>query len=390
MKGFGVSLKTISTRLTAFFNPDGQHLQRYLDRAPTIKKSLCEDLILHDQVLVPTQDFLTACGLILILGENGFNELLERDRLKFIRIRRGFGFVRGNGPDGGLVVFGDSENRIPFSAPLEQSVEAGLAVIQDRIQDRKKLHRNILEHTLALDAEEILNAVRQEAIRDLKYTVLWKPEYEVESPDLLALPGVEELQVRVIGPGHDPKKNVVDTLLALVLYNSEFYLAQKFEAQNSSPFFPIGDLLNIKGQRLANHLGRSVNLWTLLEVNGVPDFSKVEFNQDSAFNDLLQILSNKRAHNFREWFQEKADLNEKELIAEYIALLKQVPWIERLPAKIIRFAITTGTGFVNVPLGHALSVFDNFIVGRLFRQQSPRFFIDDLTRLTGDLLLDGK
>ena len=90
--------RTISSRLTAQFNVDGGHLQRYLDNKSIITKSFCEDLILHDQILVPTQDYLTACGLILIIGEKGFIELIERDKLKFIRTRRGFGFISGKGP----------------------------------------------------------------------------------------------------------------------------------------------------------------------------------------------------------------------------------------------------------------------------------------------------
>jgi len=56
--------KTVSSRLTAFWNVDGGHLARYLERKSVIIKSLCEDLILHDQILVPTQDYLTAFKIV--------------------------------------------------------------------------------------------------------------------------------------------------------------------------------------------------------------------------------------------------------------------------------------------------------------------------------------
>jgi len=378
--------KTLSTRLAALFNPDGGHLHRYLQRKPTITKSLCEDLILHDQVLVPTQDFLTACGLILLLGENNFIELLERDKLKFVRTPGVLGFVRGTGLDGGLAVFSDPNNQRPQDAPLEQSVDAGLSVIEDRIKEKRKLHDRIVESCSSIEWAAILEAVRRESITDLKHTALWKPEYELTNPDLLALPGMEEMQVRVIGPGHDPIRNVVDTFLALVLYNSELYLAEGYDCQNTSPFFPIGDLLDRKGRRLANDDRGAGKLWTLLEINGIPDLSSIDFAQGSTFSDLLKVCSSKNAETFRCWFQEKQNLSEKEVLAEYVGLLKQISWIERLPAKVLRFAVTTGFGFVP-GLGHAVSIFDTFVVDRLFRRRSPKFFIDDLTKVSGNLQL---
>ena len=69
--------KTIASRLTANFQVDGSHLNRYLMRQSTVQKSLLEDLVLHDQILIPTPDFLTADGLILIIGEKGMIDLLE-------------------------------------------------------------------------------------------------------------------------------------------------------------------------------------------------------------------------------------------------------------------------------------------------------------------------
>ncbi len=129
---------------------------------------------------------------------------------------------------------------------------------------------------------------------------------------------------------------------------------------------------------------RSGKLWSLLEINGIPDLSHVDFHQGSNFNDLLKAFSSKNAETFRCWFQEKQELSEKEVLAEYVGMLKQIPWIERLPAKVLRFAITTGFGFIP-GLGHAISLFDTFVADKLFRGRSPKFFIDDLTKISGSL-----
>jgi hypothetical protein len=65
-------LRVLSGDLSATFNIDGQHFERYMDRRTSVVRSLCDQLLLHDQILIPTQDFLTAAGLVRILGERNF------------------------------------------------------------------------------------------------------------------------------------------------------------------------------------------------------------------------------------------------------------------------------------------------------------------------------
>lgn len=380
--------KTISSRLTAQFNVDGGHLQRYLDNKQIITKSFCEDLILHDQILIPTQDYLTACGLILIIGEKGFIELLEREKLKFVRTRWGFGFISGKGP-AEIGIFGDPDKMRPMDSPIDQSVSAGLNVIEGNLKDKKKLHECIVQNSYSIEWSAILDAIKQESIRDLKYTKTWNSRYESNNPNYILLPKSQKVNVRVIGPKFDPQRNISDTLLALTQYNSDLFLANKFSCQDISPFYPMGDLLEIKNNRIINEIGHTENLWTLFEVNGVPDLSQFVLTQESNMSDLLKVATNKNATDFREWFHRNQELNEKEILREYLSVLKQVPTIQRFPLKSLRFIITTVTGFVPV-LGQIAGVFDSFIIERIFKGRSPKFFIDDLTKATGSLKLQQK
>jgi hypothetical protein len=138
--------------------------------------------------LIPTQDYLTACGLILIVGENGFIELLEKDKLKFIRTRSGFGFISGKGPSE-IAIFGDPRSQRPLDAPVEQSVSLGLEVIKDRLKEIRKLKKIIVENSFSVEWAEILKQVKKEAVQDLKYTETWKSEYESNNPNyIIAIP----------------------------------------------------------------------------------------------------------------------------------------------------------------------------------------------------------
>lgn len=373
--------KTIASRLTAQFNVDGSHLQMYLYKSRTITKSLCEDLILHDQILIPTPDFLTADGLILTVGENAFIELLENNRIKFIRTRSVLCYVRGTGKDGGLAVFSDPNNKRPQDSPVDESVAAGLSVIQDRIKEKKKIEYLLNANTIAEETSSILDKVRRESVADLKETHLWKPKYNFPKPGLLALPGMAKMQCRVIGSEHDPVKRIVDTLLSLVVYNSDLYLAEKYDCDNISPFYPIGDLVRLKAHRIDSG---SEGLWELFEINGIPDLSLVNLAEGSLFKDFHKVTQNGKADTFRKWFHALKSFDRLEILKEYISIIQEVPWTQKLPAKVFRFAATTGLGLIP-GVGQLASIFDTFVLDRLFRKASPKYFIDDLNQVTGKM-----
>jgi hypothetical protein len=115
--------RILAGNLSATFNLDGQHFDRYVANQTAIVRSLCDHLLLHDQIFILTQDYLTAAGLIRILGERAVLALLEEERIRFIRMRGAFGYVRGTGRDGRLLTFNSPTT--PQSLPLDQSIAAG-------------------------------------------------------------------------------------------------------------------------------------------------------------------------------------------------------------------------------------------------------------------------
>jgi hypothetical protein len=379
--------KTISSRLAAHFHVDGGHLHRYLERRPAITKSLCEDLILHDQILIPVPDYLTAAALLVLLGENGFIELLEQDRLKFIRTRGIFGFFTGKG-ESELGIVHARRDQHPTTSPIEQSVHQALTVIGGRIKDKDKLHEMICRNSSPIEWTEILEAVKLESMRDLRGTELWKPEFESSQPGSIILPKSADIKMTTMGPNFNPRENLIDSVLGLALYNSDIYLAKKFDCQDISPFFSIEDLLSIKSNRLSASTDFSGKFWKLLYINGIPDFSSIDLAESSFLKDLLRVSTNKNSQDFRNWFHGHLDLREEDILREYVNLLKDVPWIQKSGGKVLRIVITTIAGLLpdaGIVTGPAASLFDSFLVERLLKGRGPKFFIDDLTRLTGDL-----
>ena len=304
-------------------------------------------------------------------------ELLEAERLKFVRTRSGLGFVRGKGKDGGLGVFSDPERKRPQDANLDESIKAGLGVIEGRLKEKNILSKLLLQNSINIETSELLEAVRRESILDFKESAMWNPRFSLPNPDRVALPGIKNMQVKVIGMDPDPLGNPIDTLLELASYNSDLYLAEKFECINASPFFPIGDYLRIKARRTS---AQSDALWNLFEINDIPDFSDVDFAEEEKFSELHNATLSSKAKSFRRWFHSRESWTERDILKEYLAVIQEVPWTQRLPTRILRFITTTGLGFIP-GVGQVASFVDSFIIDRAFGGDSPKFFIDDLRQL---------
>ena len=183
---------TLASRLTAHFNPDGLHLKRYIQKKNIILKSLFEDLILHDTVFIPITDFVTASGLIYMLGEETFGELIGLGKIKFIRSKGIFGYIRGSGKDGGLVTFHDPDKKRPQDSPIDESVWNGLNLIKNRLSNFPKTHLQIIENTKEIEGKFILEGIKRETTEDFRNSRFWNNKYDFEKKDLLCFLGIDK------------------------------------------------------------------------------------------------------------------------------------------------------------------------------------------------------
>ena len=377
-------LKVLAGDLSSTFNLDGGHLQRYLGKKRTIIRSLCDQLLLHDQILVPTNDYLTAAGLICILGERNVISLLEADQIRFVRLQGVLGYVRGTGPDGSLIAFEDPAHHRPQDAPIENSVNAALTVIADRLWEARKIGKLLVEKPDGVKTSVAVDAIRQDAYGDLRETRLWKDSYLYSNRDLLTLPGMKRMQVRVIGPGTKVSRNIVDALLALGLMNIELYLSEQFNCVSSSTASPIADCISLKLPRLDRDHKARPNIWKFLEVTGIPDVCDSLLADTNNIAEFIELTQGSNARQFRNWFHSKAKLSEREILQAYIEVLHQESWAQKAPGKFLRYAITTSAGFVPI-LGPIASAIDTFVVDKLLAGKSPKFFIQNLRNFSDQI-----
>ncbi|HUG12367.1 MAG TPA: hypothetical protein VMM36_15220, partial [Opitutaceae bacterium] len=102
---------------------------------------------------------------------------------------------------------------------------------------------------------------------------------------------------------------------------------------------------------------------------------------ESSFQDLLPVLE--RAKKFRAWLDGIAP--DRNLVKEYYRAVTKETWIDRLPARVLRWALFTATGVgvdaaiglpgVATTAGAALGLGDTFLVDRIARGWRPNQFV---------------
>lgn len=382
------TLRCLAGDLSAVFNIDGKHLDRYNARRPEVMQSLCDQLLLHDEVRIPTQDYLTAAGLIEAIGERNLIDLLESQKLRFVRLRGAFGYVRGTGPDGRLVAFNELAGRLASSAPIDRSIAAGLRVIEGKYRETKLLPAMLAAASDELEMAEVVDATHRDAYTDLMQTSHWNESYRLANPDLLALPGLKDMQFRVIGPGTNIQTNAVDCCLALGLINIELHLAQRFDCTSTTTAMPVGDSIDFKLNRMTGgDVQNSERLWSFLDVAGVPDVSTPLLADAAHISKFIKLTDGRDAHAFRQWFHQNAELSEKDLVKAYIDALHDTPWIQSGKGRALRMAASMGLGAIGLgwAIDAAASVLDNFVVDKYARRKGAKFFIGQLRDFHGKL-----
>jgi hypothetical protein len=98
---------------------------------------------------------------------------------------------------------------------------------------------------------------------------------------------------------------------------------------------------------------------------------------------IMKLKHSKDGTAFREWFDKNCRSDSATLARNYIDLLKTIPTVNKLPARVLRFLVTSAVGLVPVVggvVGAVAPALDSFFVEKWFRGSSPKFFIDELTQ----------
>jgi hypothetical protein len=262
-----------------------------------------------------------------------------------------------------------------------------LSVIGSEYKERERIPQLLMRQSSEIPMEVAVDATHLDTYADLSRSSFWKEKYRLPNPELIALPGAKKMGVRVIGPGTDAAKNVIDTCLALGLMNIELYLAKRFDCENISTASPIGDIISLKLPRLTGAAADYKKLWSFLDVAGIPDICGPLMSDKVEMAKFIKLSRTRDAEAFRRWFGTKSDLTEREILKEYIGLLSETPWVQGTTGRTLRMAASLGLGTLGLGflVDATASIVDSFVVDKVARARGAKFFIEKLRNFAGHI-----
>jgi hypothetical protein len=161
----------------------------------------------------------------------------------------------------------------------------------------------------------------------------------------------------------------------------DLYISDSFKSNVLSSSFD-SQLINLKFDdlRIKNEeLLRNISLFQEILLPNYKSVSEIIRSKEKSFSDLLILIE--KADKFKDWLCRIDE--EPNIIAEYYNKISEKTWLEKAPAKTIRFLLFTATGtFVDLLTGlpiasPALSAMDTFLIEQLASGWKPNQFIDN-------------
>ncbi|NIR51129.1 hypothetical protein GWO43_21215 [candidate division KSB1 bacterium] len=353
---------------------------------------LAIQLLLYDKLAFPTNDFGITAALVSWLGPELFLEALEQNTFSFLRMKSFLGYS-GNGV--GLSFF--SMQPSPSAKRNEwwqqarfgnsdQSAELQLKHMCGSLasNDLQKILTKLLSATCELNFDD--DYFKKEFQHECYADVAKNPKLskfifdhvgpEVNHLDLVNLPGVATNSVRVSALGRvtDP----IGLVLRVAEANLEMLIASYL---GNSDLFTAEGVDNLLENKLSRSGILSEGFCTLLELNDIPDIGLAVREGRMNLKRIWAIRKKKASSDFRRWLRELQPENVRELEKAFVNSLVEDSMISSLPAKVIRFCITTVAGLMNPIAGLATGTVDSFFVDKLFKGFAPKIFFDELRKL---------
>jgi len=285
-------------------NPNERY-QRFLQSGRPRFSSFLESIILHDGVVVPTDDYMSLAVLIGVLGEGSVLRLLDSGALGFLRMKGALAYV-GNG--GGLQSYelrsGD-DKMAPLCAPADEAIAWAIGGLNTKV-DVEQVTRKVLDATCEISLSTIKDVVQHETHMDVLNSPYLRAQFAIRNREMNRLAGIEANQVRIYGgpDSGDSRSDEIATVLKLAHANVELRAAEIAGCDDSSTSSPIGHMLKAKQERTGVELPPGQAFSVLCEISGLPDVGDAVLSGRVKVRQLLRLRNSRSGVQFRRWFHE--------------------------------------------------------------------------------------
>ena len=348
--------------------------------------SLIESLVLYDEVVLPTQDMIIIPALVRTLGLSNVRHLLDSGALKFVRIRRLFGYTPGTGAS--VLEIRDPDGRpTRDSQPLDELL---YWIATECVGETEPmLFLDSLVHvTSEIDAQEFTTVIREESETDAKTSALVRELYGIPDVDPKRLPIAKDTVAFYSGPDLEGENAAVQGYLRLVQTNVEASLSTRFGCDDVYSATRLDALLDEKFAR-AGHDEASSKIMLLAEI---PDYAGLVRTHAVSLGDILKLRNSNDGEAFRRWFHEAVESGE-DISKAYVDLITRLGPMDGVSGKLTRVALWTAAssaaGTAAGPAGTALGaavglaggLFDSFVMNKVRLGGSAKVFTEKLSKL---------
>lgn len=161
--------------------------------------------------------------------------------------------------------------------------------------------------------------------------------------------------------------------MAITSANLELRMMEMAQCDDAISENPIRLLLEAKAARTLQKSSEE-SFTELKEISGLPDIGEAVLQKQIPIHKMLGIAKSSDANKFRDWFHVNCRKDTVTTAKEYANLLKQVPFAQKFPTRMLRFIVTNLSGFVHPAAGVGASVVDGFFIDRLLVVVLLKFF----------------
>jgi hypothetical protein len=358
------------------------------------KGHLANQLLLYDQIVIPTKDFGIVPILIDWMGLGELQQALETKILGFVRTPLILGYA-GNG--NGIIGYEIRESeKLRFDwwqkaifGSIEEAIELQLMYKCQSIgnTDRSALLKLILSRSKPIDWDNdlFMNAIVDESYKDIMSSeqlanfVLRHEPPGTASVKLPWLKGVNPNQLRV--SSLKPIRDGIDLVLRVGEINAEVVMAQSYGKCDIGTSDGAERLIEGKLIRAGIQPSAQSKFLSLIELTQTPDIRVAISSGIVQISDVLALRKKRQSREFRTWLRNAGTHDARELEKLYVSSLESTSAFRALPTRVLRFVVTTAVGIVNPIAGPLLSVVDSFFVAKWLDGYSPKLFLDELGRL---------
>jgi hypothetical protein len=123
---------------------------------------------------------------------------------------------------------------------------------------------------------------------------------------------------------------------------------------------------------------------SLRAIADIPDIGEGVLANQIPIDLVIKMRNTQDGKAFRKWFHDNCRSDPAVVAREYCKLLRDLPKSESLPARVLRFILTSAVGAIpgiGAFLGPAAGAVDSFFLQKWLRGSSPKFFIEKLSQI---------